>query len=219
MKLKQFLFITILLLLLTACAAPVKRVAENGYSSNPLMVNTESIKHVKDLYPDREFTYIKLNSQNKVVVWDDGQAFFTAAELRENSRSIYAKVLENLDARGIRVQDQDQLYFSRILTFDFDKAEMNKSVQESAKKTADAIKETGALPIIALGYTDERGTEDYNSKLSQKRLEPVIDFLQSEKVNLENIELIPLGETNDFTDEEKQFAPNRCVVIVSYKSN
>ena len=85
--------------------------------------------------------------------------------------------------------------FKSIL-FDFDKS----NIRPSEAPKVDAIlawakdKENDAFELVLNGNTDERGTSDYNKKLSDRRVKTVRDALIKGGIESGRIRTFALGE-------------------------
>ena len=108
----------------------------------------------------------------------------------------------------------------QVVTFKF-----NSSVLDSqAKSTLDRIASgtgNGGYMIELQGYTDSRGSEQYNIGLSQRRAEAVERYLVSKKIPLYRISIVGLGKDDPVADNktEKGRAENRRVEVRVLKSS
>ena len=75
--------------------------------------------------------------------------------------------------------------------FDFDKSEL----KESHKQILDRLNFKYAKSIFLVGYADEKGTNEYNQKLSEKRAKVVYDYLR-EKGITQDIYYLGRGKQN-----------------------
>jgi outer membrane protein OmpA-like peptidoglycan-associated protein len=81
------------------------------------------------------------------------------------------------------------------LLFERDRATLRADARDRLTPVADALRATGQTAVIA-GYTDSRGSDEYNRDLSQRRADAVRDFLIGEGVPAEQIVSEGRGETN-----------------------
>lgn len=118
-----------------------------------------------------------------------------------SGRSIeISQALKDLGARQIGTEIQISL--SGDILFDFDKWDIKKRAETTLLKLAKAIEKLRKKKVIIEGYTDSKGSENYNLKLSQKRAESVKGWFIS-KGGLSEIEF----KTKGF-GESKPVAPN-----------
>jgi outer membrane protein OmpA-like peptidoglycan-associated protein len=73
-----------------------------------------------------------------------------------------------------------------VLHFDFNKAVINKDEPE-LKNLLEFLNKNKGYKIIITGHTDERGSSEYNQKLSERRANAVRNFIVSNKFNASKI--------------------------------
>ena len=66
------------------------------------------------------------------------------------------------------------------VNFDFDKSDLTKADVAELKKAIDFVRKYPAAKVELEGHTDSKGTEQYNQKLSEKRVEAVKQYLIKE---------------------------------------
>ncbi|HVG60240.1 MAG TPA: OmpA family protein [Hyalangium sp.] len=90
--------------------------------------------------------------------------------------------------------------------FGFNEASLTSEAQGRLSELADCIKETKVTGRITLeGHADERGTEEYNLQLSNRRAASVKRYLTTLGIPARNLEAVGYGETrpvNSASDEE-----------------
>jgi outer membrane protein OmpA-like peptidoglycan-associated protein len=79
--------------------------------------------------------------------------------------------------------------------FETDRAELRPQARDRLTPVADAIRATGETAVIS-GFTDSRGSDEYNRQLSQRRADAVRDFLIGEGVPADRIRSEGRGEMN-----------------------
>jgi peptidoglycan-associated lipoprotein len=77
--------------------------------------------------------------------------------------------------------------------FDFDSYEIRREFGPMLNATADALKETGASVMIA-GHTDDRGSEEYNLALGERRAGAVRKYLYNLGVPMGQMSIVSYGE-------------------------
>jgi len=110
--------------------------------------------------------------------------------------------------------------------FPYDSAKLATGADVALTRTARIIGEGGPGPITITGYTDGKGEEDYNLKLSQKRAEAVADWLTAHGVDKKRITTRGRGKANpvapnaklDGSDDPVGRAHNRRVEITVPRS-
>lgn len=88
--------------------------------------------------------------------------------------------------------------------FDFDKSEIKPYGHKVLAIVARFMKENEEERVLVQGYCDERGPEDYNVKLSQRRCDAVVDVLVNDYgIDEARFETEPVGETELLSDTKK----------------
>jgi OOP family OmpA-OmpF porin len=102
------------------------------------------------------------------------------------------------------------------INFDTDKADIRKADLPELQKAIDFVKKYPDTKVQVVGYTDSRGSDQYNLKLSQRRADAVKKYLvENGHVKAENITSEGKGKAEPVGDnktKEGQFQ-NRRVEI------
>ena len=104
---------------------------------------------------------------------------------------------------------------SVAILFKFDKAELDDRGQTALLDVAKQLQENPSLVVELEGYTDSKGTPDYNVQLSQRRSETVRRFLVEKGVEMHRIHSIGLGDIRPSADNNtvKGREQNRRVTV------
>jgi outer membrane protein OmpA-like peptidoglycan-associated protein len=110
--------------------------------------------------------------------------------------------------------------------FDFDKADILPKAQQTLAQAAQIVREKAKGTVRIEGYTDAKGSDTYNQKLSERRAESVEAWF-SNKENLRNVKFetqgfaprSPLHRTPGRTDPTIQRAGRRTVAWRSSSGN
>ena len=94
--------------------------------------------------------------------------------------------------------------------FDFDKSDIRSDAVDSLRVGATALKESGAKIVIA-GHTDNRGSEEYNLALGERRAASVRRYLTNLGVNMDQLTIVSYGEIRSAVqgNNETAWAKNR----------
>ncbi len=108
--------------------------------------------------------------------------------------------------------------------FNFDKYDLEKSQEEIVYQFLKTIDTTRIESVQIYGYCDDRGNNDYNYKLSEKRVETVRTILTNNGFNKNKIVIIEgrgrvLIEKDTIEDIEKTRAENRRVDLLIVPKN
>jgi len=102
--------------------------------------------------------------------------------------------------------------------FDFDKYNIRPDAAEILKKKAEWLKEHPNVHVLIEGHCDERGTEEYNLALGERRANSTKQFLIGLGVDASCISTISYGEERpiDPRHNEEAWAKNRrCHFVVT----
>jgi OOP family OmpA-OmpF porin len=106
--------------------------------------------------------------------------------------------------------------------FGFDSAELSPAYKAELDAASETLKphrsllRQGLATLNVVGYTDSRGADEYNQKLSERRAQAVADYMiQQDPTRASFIKVIGRGEadpiaSNDTADGRRQ---NRRVVL------
>jgi len=77
--------------------------------------------------------------------------------------------------------------------FAFDKAELSDGAQTALLTVIKDLKQNPALTVDLQGYTDAKGSAEYNLQLSQRRVEAVRRYLIAQGVDIPRVHAVGLG--------------------------
>jgi OOP family OmpA-OmpF porin len=107
--------------------------------------------------------------------------------------------------------------FDEAALFDFDKADLKPEGKEQLNAYREKAKAelSSAEKVKVVGYTDNTGTAEHNSKLSQQRADVVRDYLVSVGVDPKKLEAVGAADANPIADNSTKEgqAKNRRVEI------
>ena len=95
--------------------------------------------------------------------------------------------------------------------FDFDKAALTADGKAQLAKWSDFLKKYPTDQLLVEGHCDERGTQEYNLALGDKRATAVKDFLVAQGVAASRVKTISYGKERPWMPEhtEEAWAKNR----------
>jgi len=109
-------------------------------------------------------------------------------------------LLAPLTAAAAADTSPDKITFSADALFDFDRAILKQKGKQSLDNLMAKLGKVKYDVIVAVGYTDRIGSEDYNKKLSVKRAEAVKSYLVStHSIDPSNVFVDGKGEANPVT--------------------
>jgi len=112
------------------------------------------------------------------------------------------------DERGRITEDKhdsDSLLLKlEDIFFDFDKEVISSDSKLILNRNVQLLKENTAMQIIIEGHTDERGTNEYNLALSERRTRTTKRYLVARGIAPERIRTITYGEERPFCSEQTE---------------
>jgi OOP family OmpA-OmpF porin len=103
----------------------------------------------------------------------------------------------------------------RGVTFDFNQAEIRGDSRPVLDEAVSTLQANPGVNIVAAGYTDAIGSDDYNQALSVRRAEAVYRYLVNHGVAPERLQVVGYGKTHPVADNatESGRAQNRRVEL------
>jgi peptidoglycan-associated lipoprotein len=100
--------------------------------------------------------------------------------------------------------------------FDFDKYSIREDNKPVLTKNAELLMASPSKKIRVEGHCDERGTNEYNMALGEKRAKAVIDFYTTYGVKPDRLSMISYGEEKPFDTghDEAAWTKNRRAHMV-----
>jgi OOP family OmpA-OmpF porin len=129
--------------------------------------------------------------------------------------------INTLETRIASINDIYTQSETQTILFDYNKTALKDPAKSTLDKIASDVSGLRSGYMLELqGYTDARGTDNYNLGLSQRRVETVERYLVSKGVPLYRISIVGLGKDNPVADNknEQGRAQNRRVEIRVLKS-
>ena len=95
--------------------------------------------------------------------------------------------------------------------FDFDKSDLRSDAVAQLKTNARWLEEHAGRKVVIEGHCDERGTNEYNLALGERRASSAKDFIVHLGVEPAKLKTISYGEEKPFADghNEEAWAQNR----------
>ena len=82
--------------------------------------------------------------------------------------------------------------------FDFDRAELRPDARQTLNANLQILKSNPQIRITVEGHCDERGTNEYNLALGERRAKAVRDYLVAAGIDATRISIISYGEERPF---------------------
>lgn len=123
----------------------------------------------------------------------------TSSDAAEKEKAAMSKAMKALQAR------------LKDVHFDYDKYQIKSEDISIIKEAAAALKQNQSVKVTIEGYCDDRGTNEYNLALGDKRASFVKDYLRSLGISSQKMDTISYGEEKSLCTEstEECWAKNR----------
>lgn len=108
--------------------------------------------------------------------------------------------VESGDARGLKT-----------IYFDFDKYNLRDDARRVLDANAEILRNNSDMNIMIEGHCDERGTDEYNLALGERRAQAARDYLMRMEIDGSRINVISYGEARPVAPghDEESWALNR----------
>ncbi len=171
---------------------------------------TESVKTQKDQAAQAESEQQKAASKEESAATAEDEA--EEEEVEEYGVS-EEKAGEKEDRattdEGLR--DKAKQTLKQRIHFAFDSSELSKEAQEALKSKAKILKKNSGIKLVIEGHCDERGTDEYNMALGERRARAAYEYLILLGVDADRMNLVSYGEERPLVegDNEQAWAKNR----------
>lgn len=181
---KNWAFLVIVLIIFAAFLAP--SCGKKEISSTPVMSEEEARRQAEEEARRKEM---------------EKQAAIQEQALKE----------ESLSQERERIRIERDMFENEDVLFEFDSAKLSDEAQNILRKKAEWLKENPRARIIIEGHCDERGTDEYNLALGDRRAYSSKSFLLDLGIDDSRITTVSYGEERplDPGSGEDAWAKNR----------
>ncbi len=128
-----------------------------------------------------------------------------------------APPLEEVEEEPVEpvVEEVEPLVLEDVF-FDFDKYNIKKEYKAVLTKNAELLLGRPEATLLIEGHCDERGTNEYNIALGEKRAKAVLDFYVTYGIDAGRLSMVSYGEERPFASghDEEAWAKNRRAHMV-----
>lgn len=189
--------------------------AEQAYRNKQDALRRNAEKQATDAQRTLAATWDNLTTARKELAAQQSQLQQSKAELAAAMASLNKIAQVKEEQRGTVITLDGQVLFVT------GKAELLPIARDRLNQVAQSLKELDDDKLVSIeGYTDSRGADDMNMKLSTDRANAVKDYLVSQGVKPEKVRAIGRGEASPVAsnDTPEGRANNRRVEIVVQSS-
>lgn len=105
------------------------------------------------------------------------------------------------------VEKELAIFDPKLAFFEFNRATLTPEARKALIPTALFLKQNPGVRLVVEGYCDERGSDEYNMRLGQKRADSVKNFLLKQGTSSGRVETVSYGRIMGVGD--KIMAQNR----------
>jgi len=153
---------------------------------------------------------LALTSCAKKQVKDEGAMKPAVTQPAKPSDEGRAKQLEDLSAAE-KARAEIKAFESEFIYFDFDKFELKPQARAVLEKKAAWLRANSVYKVKVEGNCDERGTNEYNLGLGERRAKAAVKYLNALGISADRMTTISYGEERPTCTEknEKCWSKNR----------
>jgi len=160
----------------------------------------------------------KGSDRNKRLLRDAGIGAIIGGGIGYYMDTQEAKLRKQLRSTGVSVErdgNNINLIMPGNITFPSNGRSLKADFYDVLDSVAIVLNEFEKTRIVVAGYTDSKGSDTYNNKLSADRAIAVAAYLKSRKVNAARFETVGFGEKNPIADNntEQGRSQNRRVEL------
>ena len=184
MNYKNWVFLVFFLVIVVAFLAP--SCAKKELKTEPTMSEEEARRRAEEEARKREL---------------ERQAAIREEALKEDA----------LRAEGERMQSAREIFENEDVFFEFDSASLSIEAQEILRAKAQWLRDNPSARVLIEGHCDERGTNEYNLALGDRRAYSAKAFLTDLGIDETRLVIISYGEEQpiDRGSTEDAWAKNR----------
>jgi peptidoglycan-associated lipoprotein len=149
------------------------------------------------------------------IIFDEDKATVhpVVQDIRDKDKTIENKKGDSDLQDGMLTENLSQL---RPVFFDYDKSDIRSDQMEVLQRDAQILRQISNKVQIQ-GHCDERGTEEYNLALGDRRARMVREYLTSLGIEGEKLDAISYGESRPFAKEHNEgaWSENRRAHFIS----
>jgi len=141
------------------------------------------------------------------------------AYMDSQKKDLEKNLHQEIQAGSARVDklpnDVVRITMTNQTAFDTNSTAIKPGFYTTMDKVADVVIRYGKTTLTVVGHTDNKGTTEYNQKLSEQRARSVAQYLESKDVNPVRLATLGKGETDPIAsnDTESGRQANRRVEI------
>ena len=132
-------------------------------------------------------------------------------ELTEEERRAKMEAEKREKAKEKQLPQEKRAELKERIHFAFDSYELSQEAREKLKRKAEMLQDYSGINVVIEGHCDERGTDEYNLALGERRARAAYEYLILLGVDADRLRILSYGEEKPLVDEsnEAAWAKNR----------
>ncbi|MDZ7721535.1 MAG: OmpA family protein [candidate division KSB1 bacterium] len=124
------------------------------------------------------------------------------------------------NAKIERIGEGIKITFDSGILFEYDSSELQPAAKTNIESLAKVLKKYPDTNILIEGDTDDKGSEEYNQKLSERRAQAVADYQRNLGIDGSRITTTGLGELNPIASNDTDYGreQNRRVELPFWRN-
>ncbi len=129
-----------------------------------------------------------------------------AAAERRRAAAEAERIRRGEEARRAAERSRVQEIIRERVHFDFDKSDVRSDMESVLARKVNVLREYSGIRLRIEGHCDERGSNEYNLALGQRRAEAVRRYLTSHGLDADRFSTISFGEERPAVDAHSEAA-------------
>jgi peptidoglycan-associated lipoprotein len=134
-----------------------------------------------------------------------------AREAEEARRRAEEEALRREEEARRRAMEEARDALTMRIHFDYDMSEIRSDAERILRQKAEILRNSPAVQLRIEGHADERGSNEYNLALGNRRAQAVVDFFTNYGLNASRFNIVSYGEERPLARESNEgaWAQNR----------
>jgi peptidoglycan-associated lipoprotein len=105
-----------------------------------------------------------------------------------------------------RLDDARRATLEQRIQFGYDQSDLSPAARQVLEEKAEVLRQTSSISLRIEGHADERGSDEYNLALSNRRAATAKRLLVSLGISADRLETVGYGEEHPLDQEESEAA-------------
>jgi len=127
-----------------------------------------------------------------------------AAETRVSPPPASRPAGESPDVLSADLQELNRKGYLKDAYFDYDRADLREDARTALAADAEWLKRYRSVQLLIEGHCDERGTEEYNFALGDRRANAAREYLASLGIDGSRVRVVSYGKDRPFCSQENE---------------